>query len=340
MNSFEETYRQAVHEVAEESQKDALYLEIASTEDIDDGIDIMTDARHCWRSNAKFSDVVCLGEKTHKVLKIETVSKSEDPCSGRHEMVGTKKIYKYLDDECVPVRIHAHDNNSSVVKFIREERQPTRNGNDTWHATKNAVKNMRKNMTKGEGRAKWYKDQISDKVASIKTHLYYSIKTCNNSADRLRASIDNIIPHYQGDHQNCNMESNCRKNQLYEPTKEKITNPTAEERLRKYLRSLPIYKIAEDYTACKDTHYVESYNNVTLIYHDKRIGGIGYDRYRMNTELSILDWNENIDRPRTSVRLHEDAAHPRRQTGTPVHAKKTFTFRNKIWETWMKKFYH
>lgn len=33
----------------------------------EDGIAIMTDARHGWRNNAKDSSVVAIGEKTHQV---------------------------------------------------------------------------------------------------------------------------------------------------------------------------------------------------------------------------------------------------------------------------------
>jgi diacylglycerol kinase len=44
-----------------------LLEEVASYEDLET-IDIMTDARHGWRKNAKDTSVVAIGEKTHKVL--------------------------------------------------------------------------------------------------------------------------------------------------------------------------------------------------------------------------------------------------------------------------------
>ena len=56
------------------------------------GIDIMTDARHRWRRNAKDSTVVALDDRTHKVLRCEHVTKSDDPVSQRHEVVGTERI--------------------------------------------------------------------------------------------------------------------------------------------------------------------------------------------------------------------------------------------------------
>ena len=64
----------------------------AQKEDDLTGITILTDARHCWRKNAKFSDVVCIGNATHKVLKISTITKENDPSSQRHELIGVKKI--------------------------------------------------------------------------------------------------------------------------------------------------------------------------------------------------------------------------------------------------------
>jgi diacylglycerol kinase len=50
---------------------------VASYEDFET-IDIMTDARHEWRKNAKDTSVVAIGEKTHKFLKCEHVTKTDD----------------------------------------------------------------------------------------------------------------------------------------------------------------------------------------------------------------------------------------------------------------------
>jgi hypothetical protein len=38
------------------------------------GINILTDARHDTRKNYMFSDVVCIGANTHKVLRSELIS--------------------------------------------------------------------------------------------------------------------------------------------------------------------------------------------------------------------------------------------------------------------------
>ena len=54
-------YHSHVTNVFNESIEQALHEEIGSYEDVD-GIDIMTDARHGWRKNAKDSSAVAIGE--------------------------------------------------------------------------------------------------------------------------------------------------------------------------------------------------------------------------------------------------------------------------------------
>jgi hypothetical protein len=68
-----------------------LLEEVASYEDFET-IDIMTDARHEWRKNAKDTSVVAIGEKTHKVLKCEHVTKTDDLVTQRHEKIGTERM--------------------------------------------------------------------------------------------------------------------------------------------------------------------------------------------------------------------------------------------------------
>ncbi|CAC5386239.1 unnamed protein product [Mytilus coruscus] len=98
----------------------ALMEEVGMYEDLT-SIDIMTDARHGWRKNAKDTSVVAIGEKMHK----------------RHEKLGTQRIYNYLDDNDVKVGIHSHDRNMSINKFVRDS--DVVNQNDSWHEIK-AVK--------------------------------------------------------------------------------------------------------------------------------------------------------------------------------------------------------
>ena len=76
-----------------ESKVSALLQEVASYEDLSDGIEIITDVRHGWKKNEKDSSIVASGEKTHKVLQCINVTKRDDPVSQRHEKVGTEKLY-------------------------------------------------------------------------------------------------------------------------------------------------------------------------------------------------------------------------------------------------------
>ena len=177
------SYTLAVENVAVTSKIKALQDEIAMTAALlqDDeqltGINIVTDARHCWRKNAKFSDVVCLGNATNKCIRVSTVTKNDDPSSQRHELVGVRRIYDYLDLNDCPVNVHAHDNNNQITKFVREERSPTQNAIDTWHMTKGIAKAAKKFTCgfKSTRRTVWH-EELSDKAAAIKTHTFYSMK--------------------------------------------------------------------------------------------------------------------------------------------------------------------
>lgn len=126
---------------------------------------------------------------------------------------------------------------------------------------------------------------------------------------------------------------------LYEPSKYLITEKEAEQILIKFLKSLTVYKKAKEFRFCSDTHYVESFNNFLLQYHDKRIV-FGKNTYQLRINLSLLDWNENVDRPSTSIKYLEDAANPRRQTGIPVRKPKTHDFKTKIFSSWISQIYN
>ena len=73
-----------VTNVFNDSIEQALHEEIGSYEDVD-GIDIITDARHGWRKNAKDTSVVAIGEKSHNVLQCVHLTKQDDIVSQRHE---------------------------------------------------------------------------------------------------------------------------------------------------------------------------------------------------------------------------------------------------------------
>ena len=95
----------------------------------------MTDARHGWRKNSKDTNVVCIGLKTHRVLKAIHGTRLEEIFAQKHEIYETRKIYEYFEScehGCgVDVGVHCHDRNMSVNKLIREEQPTTLNQNDT-----------------------------------------------------------------------------------------------------------------------------------------------------------------------------------------------------------------
>ena len=79
------------------------------------------------------------------------------------------------------------------------------------------------------------------------------------------------------------------------------------------------------------THYVESFNNVALIYLDKRIH-FRNTMYLMRINLAILDWNENVDRPVSSIRYYAQPGMNMQRQGKRVLKPKTFAFVEEVWQ--------
>ena len=348
-----ESYYGTVHEqycvitedVTKESIKGALEEETALTlleteNDNYEGINIMSDARHGTRRNAAQSDIIALGGISHKVVGAETITRDDDPVSQRHELLGSKKLYEHFDACCVNVNIHAHDRNVSLNKLLDSEYPHVTNANDTWHATKGIAKQL-KTITKGPKKmhGKTWHSELSDKAASIKTHCYYAMKNCNRQPDILRALLENIVQHYKGDHQNCLAESRCKTDEYYISTKDTITDANAEKILLQAIKGLQVYKNASDYVHCIDTHYVESFNNLALIYHDKRIS-FGNKEYKRRTNMAILDWNQNVDRDFTSVTQHEDPQKPRKVKGHKNLVPKSLDHLQNLWNEFMDKYFY
>ena len=271
-------YCKATEDTAKESLDDAFNMEIgqaiANSQDPSDyaGIDIITDARHGTRKNSAYSDVIALGGTTHKVVSAQVISKQDDPISQRHELVGVKKMYQEFETKNVSVRIHGHDRNSSVNKYLSQEHNLVQNANDTWNATKGIVKAL-KSVTTGPKKMPgitWH-EELADKASSVKTATYYAMKNCNGYGERLRQMLDNIPEHYKGNHEQCLPQSRCKQEDSYVCSKCELKDPKAISLLSAAIKKLQIYRTPDDYAAYVDTHYVESFNNATLIYHDKRI---------------------------------------------------------------------
>ena len=83
---------------------------------------------------------------------------------------------------------------------------------------------------------------------------------------------------------------------------------------------------------------MESFNNSCLVYHDKRIT-FGEKEYRRRTHMSVLYWNENVDRDCTSVVMWEDVKNPPRRSGHKNLKSKTVKFVSDLWSKVMDHFY-
>lgn len=232
------------------------------------------------------------------------------------------------------VHVHGHDRNASICTVVAEQ-EGTTDALDTWHSGKEVIKAMKKIA---QGAAKWsgvkWHPQLSDKTRAVKTHCYWAMLNCQQDPQKIKDALDNIIPHYQGQHNNCSDNSRC-KGPHYIPSRNQITDPAAANLLRETIRSLYLYKHPEKYVNCISTHYVESFNNVALIYLDKRIH-FQNQMYMLRIGLSILDWNENVDRPTSSIRHYvQPGMHMHRQ-GKRVLKAKTFLFVDEVWGEFLR----
>ncbi|KAK3098813.1 hypothetical protein FSP39_023330 [Pinctada imbricata] len=193
-DSFFKSYNQHIKSECEDSISTAVLEEIAAYADETIGeVNIMTDARHGWRKNAKDTSVVALGERTHKVLSCQHITKRDDPVTQRHEKIGTERIYDFLKENEASIGIHTHDRNLLINKYIRENSDAT-NQNDTWHCVK-SLKGALKKATNGpkhlEGET--WSFQLGDKAEPVPTHVHWSIRNCNGDSAQLRQSLDNIV---------------------------------------------------------------------------------------------------------------------------------------------------
>ncbi|KAK3100338.1 hypothetical protein FSP39_018337 [Pinctada imbricata] len=335
-DNFFKKYKIFVKEEYEESTNTALLEEIGSYEDLD-GIDIITDARHGWRKNAQDTSVVAIGEQTHKVLNCVHVTKADDPVTQRHEKHGTEQVYRELDQKQVSVKVHTHDRNMAINKLVKQSKNGlTTNQNDTWHAVKSVKKAM---ATVSSGpmylkERKW-SEELHDKVESVATHFHWSIRNSEGDASRLTANLDNIVEHYKGNHKECHSTSRCRTDPNYESKRVIIQSPVAEKLLNSVIKNSIIYKNPNDFRLGRDTFFVESFNNTLNIYEDKRIA-FGTEQYKTRSYLGTCHWNENVGREITSITYKRDPKAPRRLKGKKNYKKKTFVFRENIWNRYMK----
>jgi len=148
------------------------------------GINIKRDARHGWRKNTKDTSVVAIGEKEHKILQCEHVTKAEDPVSQRHENLGTMNIYTYFDSQNISIDVHTHDRNLSINKYVRETGYTKPKRCLACHkVTKQNLTNISKETHAMEG--KTWSEEILDKVEPIATHFHWAIHHCNKDPTKL-----------------------------------------------------------------------------------------------------------------------------------------------------------
>ena len=113
------------------------------------------------------SSIVAIGEKTHKVLSCQHVTKGDDVVSQRHERICTDRIYRHLNETGVAVGVLCHDRNLSINKYVREETDAI-NQNDTWHCVK-SVKTALKKVASGTASSerKTWSFQVSEKLSQF-----------------------------------------------------------------------------------------------------------------------------------------------------------------------------
>lgn len=317
-----------VEEEYKESIDLALWGEVGCEED--DGITIMTDARHGWRKNAKDSSIVAIGEKTHRVIKCEHVTKQDDHVSQRHEKIGTERIYEFLDEQGVDVNVHIHDRNLSINKLVKSKGNII-NQNDSWHGVK-PIKEKMKKVSSGPAysKGKTWSEDLQDKVEPVATHCHWALRNCDQDPEKLKKLLLNTVEHYKGNHSDCHSSSRCKLDKNYEPSRVVLVDKVSEKLLRNVIVSSNLYKYPEDYVLAKDTYYVESFNNTMNIFQDKRIA-FGDHTYRARSHLAVCHWNENVDRVYTSVWNPRRPDAPRSSKGKKVYKVPTYTYRDNIW---------
>ena len=72
--------------ITRQSVQNSLAEEISTSGE--DGISIMTDARHYCRKNSYHTDHVALGTNTHKVINMQHITRDEERSTQKHEIVG------------------------------------------------------------------------------------------------------------------------------------------------------------------------------------------------------------------------------------------------------------
>lgn len=301
------------------------------------GIDVTSDARHGHRRNAKDTSVVVLGEKTKKVLGHFHITKSEDPCTQRHEKLGVINFYDYMEGKDIPVRVHTHDRNMSINAYIRSLNGPV-NQNDRWHGIKNLKKSL-ETISRGRKRdhGRTWHQQLEDKVEPVATHAHWAIEHCGGDPNWLQEKLLSVVDHYTDDHSKCSQAARCRTDPKYEPSRILLTNPKAQDLLCAAIRKSTLFSSANDFVHGKYTSHVESFNNVMNMFHDKRIY-YSDKEYLTRSQITVLYWNENSGRKVNSVwQARGSRGSTRSARQRKNYSDATFQYRQNIWESYCRE---
>ena len=264
-------YSPVAEEITSESCTEGLQKEDDVTNDLPcKSIKILTDARHSTRKNGQFGTVTAIGTNSHLILQSVTISKQEDPCSQRHEKLGTIRLYEHFQRKGYHIAVHAHDRNMSINKYVKDHHKDTINQNDTWHAGKSVeklVKSVASGAQKNHG-VTWH-CELEDKIHSVRTSIHWALRNCERNPSNITASLENIPAHYMNQHNGCSPTARCRTDQNYMPSKQLLSDPVAIKLLDQAIKKSCVYKEPEDYIEAMDTFWVESFHNVMNMFTDK-----------------------------------------------------------------------
>ena len=125
----------------------------------------------------------------------------------------------------------------------------------------------------------------------------------------------------------------CNSSASYFPSRIILKDEVAFNLLQNYIKKLYIYKHPENYVNCIATHFVESFNNVVLIYLDKRIY-YGNLMYQIRIGLAILDWNNNVGRDKYASKVYRTNRNPDQQSPSRSPKPKQLDWCTKLWQTY------
>ena len=162
------------------------------------------------------------------------------------------------------------------------------NSHDRWHVARSAAREMKASSSGAKKNCgKTWHPELTDKTATTRNHLYWSMDNCKGDPALLKSHLDNLVTHFCNNHSQCDSSSTCHE-PGYVPNYDVIKDPVALKLLTDFIHSTPIYRQPNDYIYSRDTFLLESFINVALIYLDKYIH-YKIDTYKIRRDLAVLD---------------------------------------------------